>query len=55
VEQQVTDDDLATRMRRLAAELSVGWDLEPDPDPYYKVAGDAFKEAARRILLEVDR
>ena len=54
MQEQVTND-LATRMRRLAAELSVGWDLEPDPDPYYKVAGDAFKEAARRILLEVDR
>jgi hypothetical protein len=47
--------DLATAMRNLAAQLSVGWDLEPNPDPVYIAQGQAFQEAARRILVEVDR
>jgi hypothetical protein len=46
--------DLPTRMRRLAAQLTVGWDDEPNPDPTYVAYGQAFKEAARRILAELD-
>lgn len=38
-------------MRNLAAQLSVGWDLEPFPDEIYIAYGQAFKEAARRILV----
>lgn len=41
------------RMRNLAAQLSVGWDLEMSPDPLYVAQGQAFKEAARRILAEI--
>lgn len=47
--------DLTSRMRRLAAELSVGWDMEPNPDPVYIAQGQAFQEAARRILRELDQ
>ena len=38
-----------TKLRHLAAQLSAGWDSEPNPDPTYVAYGQAFKEAARRI------
>lgn len=47
-------NDLAARMRRLAVELSVGWEHEPHPDVQYLAYAAAFKEAARRIMVEID-
>lgn len=46
------DDDLRIRLRRLAADISVGWDEYTDAER--TAYGRAFKEAARRILQEVD-
>lgn len=46
-------EEAAKRMRNLAAWLSAGWDLEPNPDPLYVAQGQAFQEAARRIRIEV--
>lgn len=48
------DKDTEQKFRRLAAELSVGWDSEDQPDPVYAAYGKAFCEAARRINQLVD-
>jgi hypothetical protein len=39
----------ADELRTLAAQLSAGWESEPNPGPTYVAYGQAFKEAARRI------
>lgn len=41
-------------IRKLAAQLAVGWDAEPSPDPTYVAYGQAFQEAARRFLALAD-
>lgn len=46
-------NSLAGRMRNLAYQLMVGWDLEENPDPIYVAYGEAFKEASRRILEQL--